>query len=167
MRILRGQEQDLMIIDPSRAVGEPGRCRMESYVGQGQRDAALCLARAYNRELRRHFGPLTDSDTLPIPLRIAIEEIPPGHVQPFHANGAEYEVVIVLQGTVLAVESETLTEENPFAVFEQGILLHERDMLVEELGVRYTIANLYSDIYAVVLRIHAKPTHLPLADILR
>ncbi len=142
----KGSMGGIALIDPKKKQGEQG----QYVLLKGSRTElaeAVAAARLLGKEVRYYFKDVVCVNGEKMPAKVVITEIPPGHVQPFHAHDTVHEVSTVDEGEVIAVESETLTEDDAYSIKKQGVRLYEGDMMVADPGKKHTIANL-SDVYA-------------------
>lgn len=137
----KGSLGGIAIIDPTKKQGETGQ-----YVAlkgsQAELAEAVAVARVLNKEIRYYFKDVASANGEKLPAKIVITEIPPGHVQPFHAHDTVHEVSTVDEGEIVAIESDTLEESEVNFIREQGTALREGDMMVADPGKKHTIANL-------------------------
>ena len=128
------------LIDPRLAFGQPGQ--YESFEGPTTEILARASAgalqglevRYYYRNLATTLGELVAS-------QLIITHIPAGHVQPFHTHHTLHEFTIVMEGSVIAVDSDTLSESDGSAIRTTGRHMGVMDMVIEDPGVRHTIMN--------------------------
>lgn len=142
----------IAIIDPSKKVGEKGQ-----YVPYSGKETNLIsqilAARLTGKEIRYYYQDLVTTNGEVIPMKMIITEMPPGHVQPFHAHENVHEVTVINKGKMIAIESETLQEDN-LEEIKKGELLKEGDMVIEDPKVRHTHMN-PSNEYTVTTTIQA------------
>lgn len=140
MQILKRGHSGIAVIDPKKRPGERGQ-----YVKYAANDPDLAIilssARSAGYEIRYYFSDVKTIAGEVIPLRIVVTEIPPGHVQPFHAHETVHEVSVVNEGTITEIESDVLEETDFAALKRAGTKLLAGDTVVEEPGKRHTIAN--------------------------
>jgi quercetin dioxygenase-like cupin family protein len=139
--IPEGYPNKLAIIDPQKAVGEDGQYRAHTGAFEDMWKTAE-TARALGMEIRWYY----DQGIGTAAPRIIITEIPAGHIQPFHHHEATLETTLVVSGEIIAVESDTLTEQQCRLMgydemLKLGRRLGPQQMVVAMPDVRHTILN--------------------------
>jgi quercetin dioxygenase-like cupin family protein len=163
MKVIKsnGQLTKLAIIDPRLAQGEPGQyVSMEDT--QAKLAVAAALARLEGKEIRWYYKDLQTSADEKLAMQIIVTEVPPGHVQPFHAHHVLHEATTVESGCVLAIDSDTLTEVDKDEIRAQGTLLVAGDMVIEDPDVRHTIMNPDTGTYCIMITVQTP--RIPMAE---
>lgn len=133
------------VIDPGIPFGEPGQYTSLSGTPE-ELLAGAYRAKESGKEVRLYYQGLKASNGESVATKVIETWIPPGHVQPFHTHHQVHEMTLVIEGVILAIDDESLTEEeirNSIAVLEgkdvRQLAVH--DMIIEGPGTRHTIAN--------------------------
>lgn len=132
MRIVpeTGEMTKIAVIDPTKKYGEEGQYR--THTGT-----------------RAELGAILESQTI-------LTWIPPGHVQPFHTHHTLHEKTVVVEGEIVAIDSESLTEDEckGMSLFDLdrfgAKIVRAGQMVIEGPGARHTVAN-KSDYYAFMV----------------
>ena len=139
MNILKAGYDGVNIIDPQKKKGEDGQCiKLE---GNNPDLLALVMhARKNGMEIRWYYRKIVTSNGIQVPAKVIITEIPSGHIQPWHLHQSIHEISRVDEGRIWAIDApETMDREE---IAKRGTVLSEGDMVIEDPGVRHTIANL-------------------------
>jgi quercetin dioxygenase-like cupin family protein len=156
-----GQLTKMAIIDPKLAQGQPGQyVSMEDT--QTKLAVAAALARLEGKEIRWYYKDLKTSGDEKVAMQVIVTEVPPGHVQPFHAHHVLHETTTVESGCVLAIDSDTLTEADKDEIRAQGTLLVAGDMVIEDPDVRHTIMNPDTGTYCIMITVQTP--RIPMAE---
>ncbi|MBU1202545.1 cupin domain-containing protein [Patescibacteria group bacterium] len=147
MLIIRQGLQGIAVLDHSKELGQPGQ--YSSYKGDELEDLASIVAAAKTNgfEIRYYYKDLHTSASEIIPTKIIITDIPPMTVQKFHSHQAVHELSVVTDGEIVVIDSDVLNEADVEAIRSQGVALRVNDMVIEDPGVRHSVANL-TDSYA-------------------
>ncbi len=144
------------IIDPTKAHGVDGQYRKF----EGLRDAMLARAeeaRAEGFEVRLYYRGLENDQGDKVASVIIETWIPPGHVQPFHTHKTLDEVTLVTEGSILAIDSPYMTENDVRLDLRAGdrsfdTVVPTHGVVVEGPGTRHTVAN-PTDAYATLVTV--------------
>jgi len=139
MHTVRYLQQGIAIIDPLKRYGEPGQ-----YVtcagDHPDLQKIIASARRQRHEIRYHYKNLAEGDEK-LAAQVIVTEIPPNHVQLFHKHERLHEMTIVQKGSIIAIDSETLTRHDREEIREQGTEHFTGDMVIAGTGKRHTIMN--------------------------
>jgi quercetin dioxygenase-like cupin family protein len=143
MRIIpEGYPNKLAVIDPRKQFGEDGQYRSHAGIAYEEMCKIAASARALGMEIRWYY----DQGSGTAAPKIIVTEIPAGHIQPFHHHEATLETTLVISGEIIAVESDSLTEQDcrrmtRDEMLKFGTRLGSQQMVVAEPDVRHTIVN--------------------------
>ena len=141
------------VINTTKKYGDTGQYRLLSAKNEGLK-ATLATARKNHFELRYDYD-LIKAAGKKLPFRFIVTEIPPGYVQPFHTHRNLHELTIVLEGSILYIESDSLTEGHQKSELKKkGMKLSLGDLVIDDTIKRHTIAN-FSKTYARVITIQS------------
>mgnify|MGYP003980017841 CR=1 FL=1 len=139
MLILPGA-QKVAIIDPTKKMGETGQ--YVAYDGNCEElEAVIMAARKADMELRYYYTEISDGNGECVPIKVIITEIPDGHIQPFHTHTNVHEISTVLQGQLIAIDSDTLKEGDCDKIRVRGSVVEQGASVIADRGVRHTVAN--------------------------
>ncbi len=152
MRIIRRGLLRIAVIDPAKKFGEPGQYVAYDTAKNPKLNAAAIMVAAWceRKEVRYYYHEMLTGGDEPVPAKLIITEIPPGHVQPFHTHLDVHEVTTVVEGELIAIESPDLTEEDWVTIAAKGEILQPGDSVVEDPGVRHTVMNRDPERYCVI-----------------
>ncbi len=136
----------LALINPKKAYGEEGQyLRLEGTPVNLLRRARSAKDGGF--EIRLYYEGLVADGDEPIASKVIETWIPPGHVQPFHTHHTLHEMTIVLEGEIIAVDSDSMTEADLKASlvesgpYPHGEVIGDHQMIIEGPGARHTIVN--------------------------
>jgi len=140
VKVIRKGLMGVAVIDPQKKVDEPGQ--YESYKGS-EIDLAkiIVAAKITGCEIRWYYKDLITLFGEVVPAKVIVTEIPPGHIQPFHTHDNVHEITVVDEGSIMAVDSNDLKEEDRARLLEIGVILNQGDMVIEDPNVRHTVLN--------------------------
>jgi len=139
MKIIR-KGLEVAIINPKKKIGEPGQ--YQSFKSGGTETAkAVAAAKMTGCEIRSYYKDLITLNGEVVPAKVIVTEIPPGHIQPFHTHDNVHEITVVDEGSIMAVDSNDLKEEDRAKLLEIGTVLEQGDMVIEDPNVRHTVLN--------------------------
>lgn len=156
-----GNPLKIAIINPKKAYGDDGQyVSCEGSTEEMIRQAAN--ARAEGCEIRWYYKGLETQNGEAIASQIIVTEIPSGHTQPFHTHHTLHEMTLVLAGQIVAIDSDTLTEQSSRdELARTGKLIGIMEMVIEGPGTRHTIAN-FGDTYAQLVTVQS--ARIPLEE---
>ena len=153
----KGGLMAMAVIDPGKVQGEEGQ-----YVKhEGVLSSLMCLAyeaKEQGKEVRFYYQGLIADGEEPVASKVIETWIPAGHVQPFHTHHTVHEMTLVMEGAILTVDSDTLSEDalkelvGTDALLTHGDVVGEHEMIIEGPGTRHTIVN-HTDGYAVLVTV--------------
>ena len=166
-RVIRRGLEGLAIIDITKKAKEEGQYVF--YDAQKTPDmnvaAIVSAARMTLKEIRYYYREMLIDPADPagekIPAKLIITEIPPSHVQTFHVHETIHETTLVVEGELVACESENLTERDWAEIVRTGKILSVGDVLVEEPGKRHTVMNRDPDRYCHITTYQVSRTLTP------
>lgn len=153
MLILPGDSRPakIAIINPALPFGAPGQ--YTSFAGDyGDMEKQVQAAIIDGNEVRLYHKDLATPTGENIAAQVIVTHIPPGHVQPFHTHHTLHEMTFVLDGSILAIDSDTLNDADAEEIRKHGSLVSKGRLVIEEPGVRHTIMNpntCYAVLYTV------------------
>lgn len=153
---LKGQ-MTIAVIDPTLALGENGQ--YQKFVGDDEEVLGIAaLAKEARKEVRLYYQDLQAAGDELVASKIIETWIPPFHVQPFHTHHTLHEMTVVVEGAILAIDSDLLNERDLKRVigtqelFKLGTIVHKHAMVIEGPGTRHTVVN-HTAFYAVMITI--------------
>lgn len=160
----RGGVMALALINPKKAYGEAGQYqRFEGTPADLLKHAES--ARNGGFEVRLYYEGLVADGEEPVASKIIETWIPPGHVQPFHTHHTVHEMTLVIEGEIVTIDSDSLTEADVKAALAEGRLLRygtvvgDHCMVIEGPGTRHTIVNA-SPVFAKLITVQTARMHL-------
>ncbi|MGB4076461.1 MAG: hypothetical protein WBK28_02030 [Minisyncoccia bacterium] len=156
----------IALIDPKKGFGETGQ--YTKYEGDLRDMIKHALAaRTVGLEVRFYYRGLSSDQGEKVASQVIETWIPPEHVQPFHTHHTLHEMTLIIEGEVVAVDSDTLSEEDLRASLRDGSLLSHgavvrtHEMVIEGPGTRHTIVNAT---YAYAKLITVQTARMSLSD---
>jgi quercetin dioxygenase-like cupin family protein len=138
LNILKAGYEGVAIIDSKKKAGEEGQ-----FVSIAKDNPDLLTivmaARMDGKEIRWYYRNLVTYQGKKVPARMIITEIPSGHIQPWHTHESIHELSVVYEGQIVNVEAPETMDLDEIA--KRGTILNKGDMVIEDPGVRHTIAN--------------------------
>lgn len=141
MLVIRKSDLRIAVVDHKKTFGEK-----DQYTAYDSEKVDIGKiteeARMVGKEVRYYYQNLVTENAESIPAELIMWEIPPGNIQPFHYHDNVHEFTVVIEGTLMNIESKTFTEDDDIEkIMEQGIILEKGDMVIETPGVRHTMLN--------------------------
>ena len=154
MKITRPGFSKVAVIDTAKKYGDKGQYRLLSSSRKGLK-RELTKAKKSKFEVRYDYD-LMKAGGKKLPFRFIITDIPPGHIQPFHKHKNLHELTIVLEGDILYIESDKLSESQSSRnkIKKTGMRLSVGDLVIDDKIKRHTVAN-FSKSYARMITIQS------------
>jgi len=135
-----GKTHEVGIINPSKRVGDTGQYTLLEGTLE-ELDGRLILARKHGFEIRWYYKNAMTYEGEIILSQLSMTEIPPGHVQPFHTHHTINETILVIQGSIMAIDSDELDESDLEKLLRNSVRVNQYQSVIQGPGQRHTIFN--------------------------